>query len=144
MSSEQEASTPAKTDQPALASLALPSDESSEVSPIQEQTSETPEETSPEDFEASQHANHKLNGGTASTLRKNSSEVIPVEKNVFYNQETLNYMRIIDKYKRLDVAEIELPRVIPHTRFRLYPVTNSYSLSLRGRKARESPVYLRT
>ena len=46
-----------------------------------------------------------------------SSEIIPVENNIFYDQETLKYMRIIDKYKRLEVAEIEFPRVtnIPYS-----------------------------
>jgi hypothetical protein len=37
---------------------------------------------------------------------------IPVERNVIYNQETLKYMRIIDKYKKLGIGkDIELPRV---------------------------------
>ena len=46
-----------------------------------------------------------------------SSEIIPVENNIFYDQETLKYMRIIDKYKRLEVAEVEFPRVrnIPYS-----------------------------
>ena len=36
---------------------------------------------------------------------------IPLQSNVFYNHETLKYMRIIDQYKKLNVGEIELPRV---------------------------------
>lgn len=37
---------------------------------------------------------------------------IPMEKNVFYNEETLKYMRIIDMYKKLGIGkDIELPRV---------------------------------
>jgi hypothetical protein len=37
---------------------------------------------------------------------------IPIEDNVFYNEETLKYMRIIDMYKRLGIGkDIELPRV---------------------------------
>jgi hypothetical protein len=145
MSFEQEASKSAKTGQPALGSLDLPSDESSEVSSTQEQVSETAAETSPEVLEASQDADDKIKGRAFSPSRKDSSEVIPVEKNVFYNQETLKYMRIIDKYKRLDVADIELPRVIHHhTRFGLYSVANSDSLSLRVHKALASPACLKT
>ncbi|RDW83036.1 hypothetical protein BP5796_04527 [Coleophoma crateriformis] len=38
---------------------------------------------------------------------------IPVEKNVFYNEETLKYMRIIDMYKKLGIGkDIELPRIV--------------------------------
>ncbi len=37
---------------------------------------------------------------------------IPIDKNVFYNEETLKYMRIIDTYKKLGIGkDIELPRV---------------------------------
>jgi hypothetical protein len=39
---------------------------------------------------------------------------MPIEDNVFYNEETLKYMRIIDMYKKLGVGkDIELPRVSP-------------------------------
>lgn len=37
---------------------------------------------------------------------------LPVVNNVFYNEETLKYMKIIDMYKKLGVGKhIELPRV---------------------------------
>lgn len=50
-------------------------------------------------------ANSKTNGAARGAE-------IPVEKNVFYNEETLKYMRIIDMYKRLGIGkDIELPRV---------------------------------
>jgi len=40
---------------------------------------------------------------------------IPVEGNVFNNNETVKYMRIIDTYKKLGVGkDIELPRVCNH------------------------------
>jgi hypothetical protein len=40
------------------------------------------------------------------------SHGIRVEKDVFYNDETIKYMRIIDTYKKLGVGkDIELPRV---------------------------------
>lgn len=40
-------------------------------------------------------------------------ESIIVDKNVFYNDNTLRYMRILDTYKKLELSkEIELPRVI--------------------------------
>lgn len=51
---------------------------------------------------------------------------IPIDGNVFYNEETLKYMRIIDMYKKLGVGkDIELPRVktplyclcAPHSHF---------------------------
>lgn len=51
-----------------------------------------------------------------------SSRMVPVEKNVFYNEETLKYMRIIDTYKKLGVAEIELPRVIRKFRILFFKI----------------------
>jgi hypothetical protein len=43
----------------------------------------------------------------------NLSPQIPVDKDVFYNEETLKYMRIIDMYKKLGIGkDIELPRVL--------------------------------
>jgi hypothetical protein len=37
---------------------------------------------------------------------------LPVVNNVFYNEETLKYMKIIDMYKRMGIGkDIELPRV---------------------------------
>jgi hypothetical protein len=37
---------------------------------------------------------------------------LPIVNNVFYNEETLKYMRIIDMYKKLGIGkDIELPRV---------------------------------
>ena len=42
-----------------------------------------------------------------------SSPQIPVDKDVFYNEETLKYMKIIDMYKKLGIGkDIELPRVL--------------------------------
>jgi len=143
MSLEQDASILAKSSQASVDALGLPSDEFSEVSPTQEQVSETPAEPSFENLEAFQDADCKINGNAMASSMNDSSEVIPVEKNVFYNQETLKYMRIIDKYKRLDVADIELPRVKPLTGFRLCPVANYCSWSLRAHKALASPVYLK-
>lgn len=91
--------------------LDLSSDESSQVSPIQDQISTSPAKTPSDTLEASEDVDLRLDGSAPPASALASSEVIPVERNVFYNQETLKYMRIIDKYKRLDVAEIELPRV---------------------------------
>ena len=56
-------------------------------------------------------SDQEVSDPTSSNSHNDPSEIIPVEKNVFYNQETLKYMRVIDKYKRLEVADIELPRV---------------------------------
>ncbi|KAH6674795.1 P-loop containing nucleoside triphosphate hydrolase protein [Halenospora varia] len=41
-----------------------------------------------------------------------SSKDLSIDKHVFYNQETLKYMKIIDRYKTLGVGEIELPRLV--------------------------------
>jgi len=48
----------------------------------------------------------------SSSRSSKSTHQIAVENNVFYNEETLKYMRIIDMYKKLGVGkDIELPRV---------------------------------
>jgi hypothetical protein len=48
----------------------------------------------------------------ASEESEDQSHGIRVEKDVFYNDETIKYMRIIDTYKKLGVGkDIELPRV---------------------------------
>lgn len=46
-----------------------------------------------------------------SKAQRGGSE-LPVVNNVFYNEETLKYMKIIDMYKKLGIGkDIELPRV---------------------------------
>lgn len=90
----------------------LPSDES-RVSLAKEQTESEPLADNASGTTSTPDEDHTIQDRTSPTARRDSSEAIPIEKNVFYNQETLKYMRIIDKYKRLDVAEIELPRVSP-------------------------------
>jgi len=56
---------------------------------------------------------------TTSTQNK-----IPIDKNVFYNEETLKYMRIIDMYKKLGIGkDIELPRVRIVLKSRKYTLT---------------------
>jgi hypothetical protein len=48
-----------------------------------------------------------------SPVPSDHSPEVPIEANVFYNEETLKYMRIIDMYKKLGIGkDIELPRVL--------------------------------
>jgi hypothetical protein len=55
---------------------------------------------------------------------KSTQKTIPIDKNVFYNEETLKYMRIIDMYKKLGIGkDIELPRV------RIISKSNMYTLT---------------
>lgn len=57
--------------------------------------------------ESSEHASPQKQKGSSHHTSK-----IPLDGNVFYNEETLKYMRIIDMYKKLGVGkDIELPRV---------------------------------
>jgi Dynamin family len=100
---------------------------SPEASPRQEETAPNLAAESPSDASTvlPSQSNPKISDPAPSKHDNDSSEIIPVEMNVFYNQETLKYMRIIDKYKRLEVAGIELPRVRAfHTLF-MEIVTNT-------------------
>jgi hypothetical protein len=54
----------------------------------------------------------KSNTATASAETADQTPGIRVEKDIFYNDETIKYMRVIDTYKKLGVGkDIELPRV---------------------------------
>ena len=70
---------------------------------------------------------------------------IPVDGTVFYNEETLKYMRIIDMYKKLGVGkDIELPRVLKCIQSVLFSVLTGYSSSLPEPNLVENQVYSRT
>jgi hypothetical protein len=77
---------------------------------------------------------------------------IRVEKNVFYNDETIKYMRIIDTYKKLGVGkDIELPRVgsfyflfFLNTSVLHRELLTSHSLLLRELKTAANLVCLKT
>jgi hypothetical protein len=75
-------------------------------------------ETTIADDPATEYVTESLNPeakdptATAPKETEVQSQGIRVEKDVFYNDETIKYMRIIDTYKKLGVGkDIELPRV---------------------------------
>ena len=110
-------SSSAKTDSLLETKPASPNVDSPEASlqaPSQEETTSTKAEETYFDVPTVHppNPNPEVSEPAPPSPEPHSSETVSADKNVFYNKETLKYMRIIDKYKQLGVAEIELPRVI--------------------------------
>lgn len=71
---------------------------------------------------------------------------VQVDPDIFYNEETVKYMKVIDAYKKLGVGrDIELPRVFtPPSDHHSSNSTNGCSLSSLGLRTVESLVCWRT